>query len=103
MRKHNQSFKNFHNTKNILKNITDAPNGDAIIVADNDDTDDPNNSDDDAGSTDSKKSPYSLIKPNHAPDAADDDVAFPDDSASPKYIIDSKLRRKIDPRSTIKK
>ena len=43
-----------------------------------------------------QKSSYSFKNCNHAPDSADDD------SASPDSIVDSKLKRKIDPRSIIK-
>ena len=87
-------FKNAHNIKNI-KNITDAPDGDAKIVADYDDA-----ADNDSGPTDSKKSPYSLRKRDHAPNISDNDDASPNDSASPDSLIVSK--RKIDPRSIIK-
>ena len=98
MRKRNQYFKNARNTKTIFKIITDAPNGDAKIALDDDATDVPNTADYDAGSTDSQKSPYLLINRNHAPNATDDDYASPDDSTSPDFLIDSKLKRKIDPR-----
>ena len=42
-----------------------------------------------------------MINFNNLPDAADCDAAYLDDSASPKYLIDSKIKRKIDPRSKI--
>ena len=96
MRKCDKYFKNVHNTKKPIKNITDAPNGDAKIVADDDVADAPNTADDDSGSTNSKTSQYSLRNQNNAPDSADDDVASLDS------LIDSKLKHKIDPSSTIK-
>ena len=39
---------------------------------------------------------------NNAPDSVDDDAAPSKDAASPDYLVDSKLKRKIDPRSMIK-
>ena len=42
--------------KKYLKNITDAPDSDAKIAAENDSADAPNTADDDAGSTESKNS-----------------------------------------------
>ena len=41
-------------TKHPFKNISDAPNGDSKIAADDDAADAPNTADNDAGSTDSK-------------------------------------------------
>ena len=94
--------------KNHLKNITDAPDGDAEIAADNDVSDARNTADCGTGSTYSKLSPYSLRNLNHYPDADDYDAASPNDSASPNdaaspnSLIDSKIKCKIDPRSIIK-
>ena len=76
--------------KKSLKKITDAPDGDAKIVADDNSADAPNTSDDDAGSTDSQTSPYSLRNRNHSLDAADGDYASPNDASSPDSLVDSK-------------
>ena len=43
-----------------------------------------------------------MINLNNSPDADDYDASSPDDSVSPDSLIDSKLKRKIDPRSIIK-
>ena len=103
LQKHNKYFKNAHYTqKNPQKKITDAPNGDEKIVADDDAADAPNTDDDDTGSTDSKTPSYSLRNCNHAPDASDYDDSSPPDDLPPHSLIYSKLKRKIDPRSTIK-
>ena len=83
-------------TPKNIKFITDAPHGDAKIANDNDSDDAPNTVDDDDVSTYSNKYIYSLINHNHIPGAADDDAA------SPYSLIDSKRKRKIDPRSMIK-
>ena len=48
------------------------------------------------------KSPYSLRNHNHFPNAADDYFVSLGDTASPDSLIDSKLKRKMDPRSMIK-
>ena len=102
MIKRNQYFKNAHHTKKTDKNITDAPDSDAKIDADDDAADSPNTADNDAGSTDSKESTYSPRNHNHAPNSSDDDATYPDDPASPNSLIDSKLKCKIDPMSMIK-
>ena len=54
------------------------------------------------GYIDSKKSPYPLRNCNHASDSADDAVASLKDADPPNYIIDPKLKCKIEPRSIIK-
>ena len=82
--------------------ITDAPGGDSKIIADNYAADATNAVYDDAGSTDSKTSPYSLINRNRAPNSADYNAASPNYAASSNSLIESKLKRKIDPRSMIK-
>ena len=56
LKKRNKYFKNVHNTKKNIKNITDAPDGDANIYADGVAADLPNTADDDTGSIDSKTS-----------------------------------------------
>ena len=88
--------------KKSFKNITDAPDGDAEIAADNDVSDARNTADCGTGSTYSKLSPYSLRNLNHYPDADDYNAASPNDAASPNSLIDSKIKYKIDPRSIIK-
>ena len=88
--------------KDIFKNITDAPGGDVKIATDDHAADAPSNDDDDAGSTDSKIFPYWLRNHNHALNADDDYSDSLDDYAFPKYLINSKLRPKIDPSSMIK-
>ena len=54
MRKRNQYLKNIHNTKKTFKNITDAPDGDYKIAADNNAAYSCNTADNDGGSTESK-------------------------------------------------
>ena len=56
MIKRNKYSKKNHNTKKNIKNITDAPDGDANIYADGVAADFPNTADDDTGSIDSKTS-----------------------------------------------
>ena len=80
MIKRNQYFKNLPNTKKMIKNITDAPDGDSKIDANDYAADAPNNVDDYAGSTYSRIYPHSLRNHNNYPDAADND------SASPKIL-----------------
>ena len=104
MRKRNKYFKNVHNTKRThLKNITDASDGDGRTDAEDDAADAPNTADYDSVSTDSKTSPYALIKHNHVRNADGDDADSPDaDPPPPDSLIDFKLKRNIDPRSIIK-
>ena len=82
--------------KKPIKKITDDPDGDVKIAADDDADEAPNTADNDAVSTDSKKSPYSSRNLNHAPDTN------ADNAASPNSLIDSKIKPKIDPRSMTK-
>ena len=86
--------------KKYKKNFTDTPDGD-LFFADDDASDAPNTSDDDAVSKYSKTYPYSTRNHNYSPNATDVDAAPPDDAASPEFLIDSKLKHKIDPRSMI--
>ena len=72
------------------------------FFADDDAADDTNTADNYAGSTDYKIYPYSLRNRNHSPNADDDDASSPDDAAPLDSIIDSKLKREIDPRAMIK-
>ena len=48
------------------------------------------------------KIPIFTEKRNHSPDAYDNDSASPNDAASTKSLIYSKIKRKIDPISMIK-
>ena len=82
--------------------FTDALNGNAKIISDNDAGDAPNTADNDDGSTDSKTSLYVLRNCNHDPNASDYDAAYTNDAAPPDSLIDSKHNRNIFPRSMIK-
>ena len=53
------NFSKMRTTPKIIKNITDAPNGDVKFSAGDYSADTPNTADYDAGSTDYKKSLYS--------------------------------------------
>ena len=75
--KRNPYFKSLPRTKKIFKNITDSPDSDSKITADDDADDAPNTADDYAGSTESKISPYYFRDCNHALDDDDDDADPP--------------------------
>ena len=75
---------------------------DDLYTDDPDASDAPNDTLNDYGSTDSKKSPYSLRNHNHSLGSSDDAAAFPNNASPPNSLIYSKLKRKIDPRLMIK-
>ena len=88
--------------KKSFKNITDAPNGDAKIAADDDASDSPNTADNDYDLLEYKIYLCSLVNFNHSIDAVYGDSASPDDAVSSESLIYYKRKHKIDSRSMIK-